>query len=655
VNRDYISQIKQLHTSLAKMELALGSIQESIIWVNKAGTIQWCNGRFDRLVGLSHIQILGRPLQEVLILYKEGKLLTGKQYPFYDNKTRQDTAVYEYQRHNKFQYIEIKSQQFQYNQEEPSKIVVLRDVTDLFLSLQELKASKKEAEQLAEKAIGANQLKSQFLANMSHELRTPLNAIIGFTELIKDEKAGPLSAEQKEYLGDVLLSGKHLLQLINDILDLSKIESGKMEYNSEPIHLNKLIEEVCEITSTLSTKKRIKIEIQQEPGLSRIVGDSVRLKQIIYNYLSNAIKFSSEMGQIKIQVSSAGPAYFRIEVQDNGIGISKKDLTKLFIEFQQLDLGSGKKFQGTGLGLALTRRLVEAQGGQVGVHSTLGQGSCFFAIMPRVLGKKGGKPLGVPSKKSEVLVSAVPKASTILVIEDHADDQQTMIKILQKAGYKVTIAQNGKEALKLCQKNQYDAITLDLILPDFSGWDLLHQVRTQGRNQQTPILVVTIVPGKVSSGGFIIHDYLTKPVKPRALLKALEFLGVPAVKRSIKILVIDDDIHTLKLAKKLLENEEYQVICEANSYKGLERVKIEKPQIIILDLMIPDLDGFEFLERLRRTKIGKNVPVIVWTVKDLEKSDLLYLQKTAQAVIAKGKDSACSLLLELKRCHLKNL
>jgi signal transduction histidine kinase len=223
--------------------------------------------------------------------------------------------------------------------------------------------------------------KSEFLANMSHELRTPLNAIIGFTELIYSEKVGPISPDHKEYMGDILSSGRHLLQLINEILDLTKIDAGKMEFFPELINLNDLISEVSESLGSLITEKKLKLEIKTDPLLKYIVIDPIKLRQILYNYLSNAIKFSDH-GKITISTHALPEGYFRIEVKDSGIGISKENINQLFVAFQQLDVSIAKKYQGTGLGLALTRSIVEAQGGTVGVTSAIGKGSTFFAVLP---------------------------------------------------------------------------------------------------------------------------------------------------------------------------------------------------------------------------------------------------------------------------------
>ena len=248
---------------------------------------------------------------------------------------------------------------------------------------EQLAAANRELEVFTRQLAEASRLKSEFLANMSHELRTPLNAVIGFAELMHDGRVGPVSDLHKEFLGDILSSSNHLLLLINDVLDLAKVESGKMEFYPEPVDLARLARETCDLLKTLAAKNRIHLGADIDPGLAGVSLDPAKLKQVLYNYLSNAIKFTPEGGRVTLHMRPEGAAAFRLEVEDTGIGIRPEDLGRLFTEFEQLDAGAGKRYPGTGLGLALTRRIVEAQGGSVGVHSEPGQGSTFYAILPR--------------------------------------------------------------------------------------------------------------------------------------------------------------------------------------------------------------------------------------------------------------------------------
>jgi PAS domain S-box-containing protein len=358
----------------------------------------------------------------------------------------------------------------------------------------------------------ANRLKSEFLANMSHELRTPLNAIIGFSDMMHAGKLGPMPGDQREYIGDILASARHLLQLINDVLDLAKVEAGKMEFHAEVVHLPRLVGEVRDVVRSLLARKRIRLAVEIDPDVNDLVLDPGKLKQVLYNYLSNAIKFTPEGGTVTIRARPEGDDRFRLEVRDTGIGIAEQDLGKLFTEFRQLDTSTSKKYQGTGLGLALTRRIVEAQRGRVGVESVAGQGSAFHAVLPKRAGTAAVAPAPIVSGEGGPLV---------LVVEDDAADRTDIALALTAAGYSVLDVSTAREARAQCETNTFDAITLDLMLPDEDGWELLAAIRG-GRNARTPVVVISIVadaPAPLAALG--VRDVLTKPIQAQALVDAL--------------------------------------------------------------------------------------------------------------------------------------
>ncbi|PYR56396.1 MAG: PAS domain-containing sensor histidine kinase [Acidobacteria bacterium] len=366
----------------------------------------------------------------------------------------------------------------------------------------------------------ASRLKSEFLANMSHELRTPLNAIIGFAELMHRGKVGPVSPQHEEYLGDILSSSRHLLQLINDVLDLAKVESGKMEFRPEPVDLAKLTGEVRDVLRGLAASKRLHLETYVDPDVATVVVDPARVKQILYNYLSNAIKFTTEDGKVSVRITPEGPALFRIDVEDTGVGIAAEHLGKLFVEFQQLDASAAKKYQGTGLGLALTKRLVEAHGGRVAVTSTPGQGSTFSAILPRMM---------------------------------------TMVPTDERA-----------------------------------------------------------------------------PV-----------MGHPVGSRTI--LVVDDDAAALKLADAAVRELGYRTVAKGNAEDALLAAAADPPALAIVDLLMPGVNGFEFISRLRATSAGRHVPIVVWTVKDLDAAERRRLQLSAATVVSKHTGGSRTLVEALGR------
>ena len=363
----------------------------------------------------------------------------------------------------------------------------------------------------------ANRLKSEFLANMSHELRTPLNAIIGFSELLHDGQVAPTSPEHHEFLGDILTSGKHLLQLINDVLDLAKVEAGKLDFRPEKVELAKLVNEVVSITRTTAAQKRINVDAMVASELVDIIIDPSRFKQVAYNFLSNALKFTPEQGRVTVRCLADSPETFRLEVEDTGVGIAPADLGRLFVEFQQLEQGAAKRHQGTGLGLALSRRLVEAQGGSVGVRSTPNVGSTFHAVLPRQCAI-------APTVPRTLTPRTRTGTRTILIVEDDDRDRELIASTLAGVGYGFEIARTGKDALARCQERPFDAVTLDLLLPDMSGLDVLDTLRVGGWLRDTPVIVVTIVPDVKTA--MSVSEILRKPLDGGALLSALERAGV---------------------------------------------------------------------------------------------------------------------------------
>ena len=503
----------------------------------------------------------------------------------------------------------------------------------------ELRALLTKTQRQAEELTRAGAYKSQFLANMSHELRTPLNAILGFTQLLHEGEVGPLNDQQREFLGNVLTSSHHLLRLINDVLDLAKVESGKLDFRPESIDLRQAIGEVGAILRTTAAEKQVRVEIAVDPTIGRVVLDPARLKQVLYNYLSNALKFTPAGGLVTVRAMPEGPEFFRIEVDDTGAGIMAEDLRRLFVEFQQLDAGAAKKHAGTGLGLALTKRIVEAQGGTVGVRSTPGTGSVFHAVLPRRM--KGELPA-----VSRPAVTVNAGGPSILVVEDNATDEALIVKALTTAGYSVQTATTGAQALVKLREADFDAITLDLLLPDMSGVDLLARMRSESRTADVPVVVLTVVAEKGAVAGFRVTDVLAKPLDVEALLAALRQAGVSPERRGA-VLVVDDDESCLKLMEATLGRSGYRTICRRDGEAGL-KAAAESPLIaVVLDLIMPHLDGFEFLDRFRRTEAGQRTPVIIWTVKDLTSYDQARLRKTAQAVVMKGSDGAAGLVREL--------
>ncbi|PYM75208.1 MAG: histidine kinase, partial [Candidatus Rokuibacteriota bacterium] len=320
-------------------------------------------------------------------------------------------------------------------------------------------------------------------------------------------------------------------------------------------------------------------------------------------------------------------------MEDTGIGIAPDDLGRLFVEFQQLDASTAKKYPGTGLGLALTKRMVEAQGGRVGVSSTPGVGSVFFAVLPRT-----PRTIAEPAPGEE-RAAAIANAPTVLVIDDDARDRSWLVNTLAQAGYSVESASTGAGGLTLCRTRRFDAITLDLLLPDGSGLEVLRSLRATGLNRDTPVIVVTVVAERGAAAGFHVHDMLVKPVVVDQLLASLKRARL-VPDRARPILVIDDNPRALKLAAKTLQQLGYRAVCRSDAKSALQAARESPPAAVILDLVMPEIDGFEFLKRFRRSAAGRRTPVIVWTVKDLTRKERQRLEALAQAIVVKSGGAA---------------
>ncbi len=636
-NHKDVTQLKVLsHGKIleARYRGLLESVPDAIVMVNNTGRIVLVNGQGEALFGYSRDELLGKPIDELLPKrFREGHVAHRTRY-FSDLKTRAMGAGLELfaSRKDGAEFpVEISLSPL-HTDEGTFAMSAIRDITDRKKLQEELRRKNDELEQQNRLIQQANRLKSEFLANMSHELRTPLNGIIGFAEIMHDEKVGPVSADHKEYLQDILTSARHLLQLINDVLDLSKVEAGKFEFVPQRTDPEIVVGEVRDIVRTLAAKKRIKLRAEIDPSLSSVEADPRSLKQILYNYVSNAIKFTPDDGEVTLRVKAENADYFRIEVEDNGVGIRPEDLNRLFVEFQQLDSSSSKQYSGTGLGLALTKRIVEAQGGRVGVSSTPGKGSSFHVILPRVL----GVIRDVTEEKQGVSVPA--GAPLVLVIEDDANDRAWIAASLRGAGYAVETVATGAEALVRCRERRFNAITLDIMLPDMSGRAVLQKLRERGLNQETPVIVVTLLAHKGIIAGFQITDILSKPVSQSDLVSALDRCNVaPSTPRPI--LVVDDDEPSLKLADEILKRLGYRTICRHDAASALKAASQERPAAVVLDLVMPEMSGFEFLTHFRKTNRGRRTPVIVWSGKDLTDSERAELRSSASAITRKSEQA----------------
>jgi signal transduction histidine kinase/CheY-like chemotaxis protein len=478
-------------------------------------------------------------------------------------------------------------------------------------------------------AQAANRMKSEFLANMSHELRTPLNSIIGFSELMSDGKVGPIADNHKEYLGDILTSARHLLQLINDVLDLAKVEAGKLEFESKPVDIHKLIFGIRDTLRSIASSRNIQVEVQVTQDLIQVIGDPARLKQVLYNYLSNALKFTPEGGRVVVTAERHEGDFFKISVSDTGNGIAPEHLSRLFVEFEQLDASIGKRHQGTGLGLALTKRIVEAQGGHIGVESILGEGSQFYAVLPT-------------SPRIERLDSSVDVIHGVdsdqyvlkaLVVESDQIERDYIVNELSNRGFE-TVVVNEMQTLKSINQLRFDLIILALDLSHTGAHELLAEIRKNPINKNTSILVVsaltdnfiTPLPEKVE---------IIKPLARDKLLAAIKHnLAIAAQVRHI--MLVDDEENDLKLMQKHLHDAGYFTVSYCQAEEALAALSVYRPNAIILDLVMPGIGGVEMLKHLETHPDAAYIPIIVWSEKDYTHDMREYDFQFASALMRKA-------------------
>ena len=503
-----------------------------------------------------------------------------------------------------------------------TEVTEQRLAEDIRLKAQRLEAENRQIQE-------ASRLKSQFLANMSHELRTPLNAVIGFADLLQSGTVPADTPKHGQFLGHIASSGRHLLQLINDVLDLSKVESGKFEFFPEALCLPTLLTEVTDVLHTAIQRKHIRVLTHIDPELTDLHLDSSRLKQVLYNYLSNAIKFTPDGGTVSVHALAQGPEHFRLEVHDTGIGISEDNLPRLFVEFQQLDAGYSKQHQGTGLGLALTRRLVEAQGGTVGVQSIVDVGSVFHAVLNRVHGTDAHRVTAL---------SQSSQAYRVLVIEPDPRRSAQMVQALAASGVQADAASTGALALIQARGSAYAAITLGLRLPDQPGLSALDGIRREGASCDSPVVGMSIPAGDGGSATFAITDVLCKPIHSDEILKAMaRFRGRPS--RTTTVMVVDDDPRALDLMQATLASIGIDAICVPDGHEALRMLTQRRPDAMILDLMMPGFDGFEVLATLRQTPEWHDLPVFIWTSMMLTEAEYAQLSGSARQILSKGGGS----------------
>ena len=507
-------------------------------------------------------------------------------------------------------------------------------VVNIYTDITNRKNYEKTLTAARDQAEAMSRTKSTFLANMSHELRTPLNAIIGYSEILREDAAAKDDKEPIEDLQRIESAGRHLLGLINNILDLSKIEAGKMDVFIEEIDIQALFKEVLSIVKPLADKNENVVEVVCPADIGTFRSDQTKVKQCLLNLLSNANKFTSK-GTLTLTAAREGNARVSFRVSDTGVGMTKEQLGRLFEAFSQADVSTSKRFGGTGLGLAITRHFCTMLSGDVTVESSPGKGSTFTIILP----DQGDAPaIGqVP-----VVTPAADGRATVLVVDDDATVRSLLAKTLEKEGYRVVLASNGVEALSLARQHRPQAITLDVLMPQMDGWRALKELKADAALRDIPVIMVTVLNERGMAIPLGAADFMTKPVD-RQRLTALLREHCP-VSSDASILVVEDDLPTREALCRMLTGMGYAAPAAVNGRTALDWLDSHPaPSLILLDLMMPEMDGFEFLQELRTRPVFAGIPVIVVTAKELTAEDFGVLSGQAERIIAKNP----SYLIEL--------
>ncbi len=514
-------------------------------------------------------------------------------------------------------------------------VVVFHDITEHKRTQELIMQAKEEAER-------ASKFKDQFLSTMSHELRTPLNAVLGFSGLLADERYGPLNERQQRYVSHIHSGGEHLLKLVSDILDLSKIEAGRMDLAIESVPVANAFSEVLSALRPLAEKKSQILSQDAEPSLA-VRADATRFKQVLMNLVGNAIKFTPEGGRIEL-LARLIAGQVRMEVRDTGPGIPPEEQKRIFEAFYRLRQ-TGKATEGTGLGLAITQRLVELHGGQLGLESQSGRGSCFYFSLPVV--EVVRRPL---TRRTERRPS-VSESPRILVMEDDAAAAQLVCSQLTSSGYEAVLCEELRRAAELAAELQPDAITLDILMKPTSGWELLLQLKNNPRTASIPVIVLTVVDQPAMGITLGADEYLVKPVEKAALLAAVERCLAPrgTSPPPRPILVVEDDGPTREVIAELLTAAGYVIAMVADGAQARAWVAASLPELVILDLLLPKVSGFELLAEWRATSRTADLPVFVLTSKDLTREEEKYLRAHAESLWRKQEPWQESLIKQLRR------
>jgi signal transduction histidine kinase/CheY-like chemotaxis protein len=507
----------------------------------------------------------------------------------------------------------------------------------IYTDITERKKAEMQLREAKEAAESASKVKSAFLANMSHELRTPLNAIIGYSEILMEDAADRGDAASIADLEKIDAAGKHLLHLINDILDLSKIEAGRMDVYLEQVPLPRLLDEVKTLVAPMMKKNENKLVLDSDGAIGSMRTDVTKLKQSLINLLSNAAKFTKK-GAVTLRVrrdEEAGEKRIRFDVIDSGIGMTEEQLGRLFQAFTQADSSTTRHFGGTGLGLTITKHFCTMLGGSITATSTPGQGSKFTIGLPLNEGQAAPESADTAVAQSASPEAAAPGAVTVLVVDDDPAVHEVLSNTLSKEGYRVVHAYGGAEALEIMRRERPDIVTLDVMMPKIDGWSVLGIMKSEAELAPIPVIMLTIVDDRNLGFSLGASEFMTKPVDRTRLVALIRKLAPAA--RGGAVLIVDDDPAVREMLKLSVESAGMQGAEAENGQAALDWLGAhQKPALVLLDIMMPTMDGFEFLQCVRKQPHFQELPIVVLTAKELNERERTFLAENTLLILSKS-------------------
>ena len=511
----------------------------------------------------------------------------------------------------------------------------------------ELKTAVEDAEEAREQAQEANKTKSAFLANMSHELRTPMNAIIGYSEMLLEEAEDTGEKWMEPDLEKILSSAKHLLQLINDILDLSKIEAGRMTVFLEPVDIVQTAKDVTATVEPLVAKNANIFELKCPSEVGSMRTDLTKLRQTLFNLLSNASKFT-EKGKVTLAIERRADGMVSFAVTDTGIGMTPEQMGKLFGEFVQADASTTRKYGGTGLGLAISRKFCRMLGGDITVESAAGKGSTFTALLPVEAREPAPEPEPIaPAEAPAAIAVGEGTRGKLLVIDDDAASRELLKRMLEKEGYAVSLCASGADGIAAAKENKPDLITLDVMMPSMDGWAVLSALKSDPATADVPVVMLTMVEDRPMGFALGATEYITKPVQKSRVLEAVARC---VAHKSDDILVVEDDPMAADIVMRTVKSDGRSCRHARNGREALSLIHQSRPALIILDLMMPEMDGFTFLDALRMEGPDfASIPVVVLSAKDLTSSEQEQLAGRVMETLRKGAGQRENLLEVIHR------